>query len=73
MCRYGLVDSDDEDAPAEGAAPPDDQRPASIDDEGGEPEGEGMLLSASLTCAYLLIATACAMEDSSKKNGNITV
>ena len=47
VCRYGLVDSDDEDAAAGGAGPRNDQRPASMGDEAGEPEGEGMLLSAS--------------------------
>ncbi|BDA43587.1 Nuclear pore complex protein Nup98-Nup96 [Coccomyxa sp. Obi] len=43
--KYGLVDSDEEDAPPEGAGPPHDQEPADMGDEGGEPEGEGMLLS----------------------------
>lgn len=46
--RYGLVDSDEEDAPPEGAGPPDDQEPADMGDGGGEPEGEGMLLSTAL-------------------------
>lgn len=41
------MDSDEEDEAPEGAGPP-DQEPADMGDDGGEPEGEGMLLSMAL-------------------------
>ena len=59
LFRYGLVDSDEEDAAPGEAGAPDDQEPADMGDEGGEPEGEGMLLSTTLRPSDILYSNSC--------------